>query len=90
MIWFWKIFIMLEVLRGKDLFLWLGYIDDFDEVWINGLLIGWISDVKFWRFYFVFVSLFNELGINMIVVKILYKSGCGGLVEECKDKFGFF
>jgi sialate O-acetylesterase len=87
-IWFRKTFTMPEALRGKDLFLRLGYIDDFDEVWINGRSIGRTSDVKSWRSYPVSASLFNELGTNTIAVKILHKSGRGGLVEERKDKFG--
>jgi sialate O-acetylesterase len=87
-IWFRKTFAMPEALRGKDLFLRLGYIDDFDEVWINGQSIGRTSDVNTWRSYPVSASLFNELGPNTIAVKILHKSGHGGLVEERKDKFG--
>lgn len=87
-VWFRKSFTLPDALKGKRLFLRLGYVDDFDEVWVNGKSIGRTSDVKTWRSYVIPAKLLDQDGSNTIAIKVLDKEGRGGLVEERKDKFG--
>lgn len=87
-VWFRKSFDLPKPLYDKNLFLRLGYIKDYDAVWINDSLVGSTIEVSKWRTYSVPASLLRKDGRNTIAVKILNRGGLGGFVEERADKFG--
>jgi hypothetical protein len=74
---------------GKDLELHLGVIDDFDETYFNGQLVGKIDKNfhEFWgyeRKYNVPASLVKP-GENVIAIRVYDKYGNGGLLGYEKD-----
>ena len=73
----------MDIPRDQDLYLNLGPIDDFDQVFFNGTLIGKTdrSTPKWWnhpRTYMIPKSLIREKG-NLIVVRVEDESGLGGI-----------
>lgn len=87
-----KKFTVPEYLRGQKLVLMLGKIDDVDEVYINGQLVGStgqiprssdIADLKnyyeLFRGYYLNPGVLNEFGENTIVVKVFDGFKDGGI-----------
>ena len=77
-----------------DLYLSLGKIDDIDNVYLNGELVGSVSDLRRpfyysgdgWqynvrRIYKIRPDLLNRNGINTIAVKVYDGQGLGGIYE---------
>jgi sialate O-acetylesterase len=87
--WYRKIFHLEESFDGKTLFLVLGRIDDVDEVYFNGHLIGATGifpplvmtafDVN--RKYFIPDEIFNYNGKNVVAVRVYDEYGEGGILS---------
>lgn len=75
-VWFMKEFDVPAGQKGSDVTISLGPIDDVDETWLNGELIG---SEKEWNKDRVYKVAANKLkpGVNRIVVRV-YDSGGGG------------
>lgn len=73
---------------NKDLELTLGVVDDFDQTYFNGHLVGKIDDTfpEFWgyeRKYIVPASIVKE-GNNVLVVRVFDRFGEGGMLGSEK------
>lgn len=88
--WYRKKFVLPQRLKNKQLTLILGKIDDFDEVYINGVLIGETNDgerygnswsYKETRVYPVPDDIINENGENTIAVRVQDLGGHAGIYE---------
>ena len=87
--WYRKIFNGNYLPKNKAIFLFLGYIDDVDEVYINGHLIGASGSLppKFYtaynarRRYMIPSSVINFDGNNLISVRVYDKYGEGGIIH---------
>ncbi|GAB1348246.1 hypothetical protein MASR1M107_04570 [Ignavibacteriales bacterium] len=77
-----------SALAGKNLALHLGYIDDVDEVWFNGVKIGtsggfppdYKSAYNAYRIYYLPSSLVNFTAINTIAVRVYDAQLEGGIL----------
>jgi len=84
-----------DELGESQLFLGLGYIDDVDEVYFNGKLIGssgsfppkFKTSWKAYRTYLIPESLINKGGENVIAVKVFDMYDAGGII---KGNLGIF
>jgi sialate O-acetylesterase len=77
----------------KDIYLVLGKIDDYDEVYVNGKKIGDHWPMTFGRYFFRSSTPYNELrgykipngllkkGKNVIAVRVFDSGGLGGIYE---------
>ncbi len=76
----------------KDLMIVLGYIDDIDEVFINGLLVGTVKDLEsgkdrsryfdqVFRAYPIPEGTLHLDGMNTIGVRVIDSGGLGGIYE---------
>ncbi|PKL84260.1 MAG: glycoside hydrolase [Ignavibacteriae bacterium HGW-Ignavibacteriae-3] len=87
--WYRKHFLLREDLKGKNLILCLGRIDDVDQVFINGNLIGasgtfpprYKTAYNVWREYPVPDRFLNSSGENIVAVRIYDAELSGGLIE---------
>lgn len=89
--WYRKRFTLPETLKGRELFLVMGKIDDFDEVYLNGELIGEVRDLdsysrfqrgnaySLYRIYKIPNNLLKSK--NMISVEVWDEHGLGGIYE---------
>lgn len=87
--WYRKYFWVEDSFSTKPLYLSLGYIDDVDEVYINGNLIGKTGsfpnnyatayDAK--RFYRIPKNILNVNGENSIAVRVYDEGGEGGIIH---------
>jgi sialate O-acetylesterase len=76
-------------LKGRNLYLNLGYIDDVDEVYINGRKIGstgrfppyYSTAYNASRKYYLPEDLIRFGGVNTIAVKVYDSNGPGGIVS---------
>lgn len=87
--WYLKEFELPKHLRNKDLYLFLGQIDDFDETYVNGQRIGSTRDglpfgsSRSWlkmRKYKILKELLNPRDKNTIVVKVEDLGGNAGII----------
>lgn len=93
--WYRKTVAVPADLKGKTIYLHLGYIDDADEVYLNGHLVGFSGG--FPPFYFTAYNIYrvyrlpNEFlrfgGENVIAVRVFDDGQAGGLV---RGKVGLF
>ena len=87
--WYRKMFNGSYLPQDKPLFLFLGYIDDVDQVYINGHLIGMSGSLppKFhtahtaFRKYMIPQGFINYDGNNLISVRVYDKYGEGGIIS---------
>ena len=84
--WYKKTF-QLDSISAKEASLSLGIIDDMDEVWLNGELIGKTSYYDIFRNYKINSSLLKK-GDNTIVIRIADTGGIGGFLSK-KDAIFF-
>lgn len=89
--WYRKRFTIPESLKGKELYLVLGKIDDFDDVYLNGELIGKVSDLegysyrhknqayRLFRIYKLPANLIRSK--NLLSVEVEDVHGQGGIYE---------
>jgi len=78
LVWYRKTFTIEKNKADKKYKLLLGAIDDSDETYINGVLVGKTNDWLLNREYTIPKGLINE-GINTIAVRVLDRSGGGGV-----------
>lgn len=87
--WYRKSF-LFPALKGKtNYYLQLGYIDDVDEVYLNGNLIGqtgsfppnFATAYNANRIYSVPESYFNKSGNNLLAVRVYDAMGEGGIIQ---------
>lgn len=87
--WYRKYFNGTYLPRNKPVYLFLGYIDDVDEVYVNGQLVGFSGSFppKFstahraFRKYMIPDDLLNHDGNNLISVRVYDKYGEGGILS---------
>lgn len=87
--WYRKFFSGSNLPKNKPLYLILGYIDDVDEVYVNGRLVGFSGSFppKFntahraLRRYLIPEDLINFDGSNLISVRVYDKFGEGGILS---------
>jgi sialate O-acetylesterase len=89
--WYRKTFKLPDNFKRNDLVLILGKIDDMDEVFINGKLIGgtgpiekkWASNDEYskYRTYFIEEGLLRPGKNNVIAVRVYDQVGAGGIYE---------
>lgn len=87
--WYRKMFNGSYLPQDAPLFLFLGYIDDADEVYINGNLVGisgsfppkFSTAHKAYRRYMIPASFINFDGNNIISVRVYDKYGEGGIIS---------
>ena len=87
--WYRKKFDGAITKNQKNVFLMLGYIDDADEVYINGKLIGfsggfpprYSTAYKAKRLYYIPAEVLNPKGSNLIAVRVYDEGREGGIVH---------
>ncbi len=87
--WYRKMFNGSYLPEDKPLFLFLGYIDDADEVYINGNLVGisgsfppkFSTAHRAFRKYMIPAHFINFQGNNLISVRVYDKYGEGGILS---------
>jgi hypothetical protein len=89
--WYRKSFRLPENFKTRDLLLVLGKIDDMDEVYVNGKLVGstgrvdrqWTSNNEYqkYRTYTVPDDLMKPGKYNVIAVRVFDQEGAGGIYE---------
>lgn len=87
--WFRRIIEIPKEWKGKDFILYLGRIDDVDEVWLNGQRIGGTGsfgpnyqtawDIE--RRYLVPASVVRDDGPNVLAVRVFDGQGDGGIYD---------
>jgi sialate O-acetylesterase len=77
-IWFKKEFDLPESVEGEKIVLSLGPIDDIDETWINGKLVGSTSVWNVDRAYIIDAGLLRK-GKNTVIIKVTDTGGGGGI-----------
>lgn len=80
-VWFRKEFNVDAASAGKPAELSLGKIDDFDETYINGVLVGSTKNYAALRVYQVPAGLLKA-GKNLIAVRVTDTGGGGGFYED--------
>ncbi|REE05779.1 beta galactosidase jelly roll domain-containing protein [Marinoscillum furvescens] len=89
--WYRKTFTLPDYLKGEeDLALVLGYIDDFDETYLNGTLIGttddgrpfgWSQSYSKKRLYIIPNGILNKNGENVLAVRVSDIGGNAGIYK---------
>lgn len=87
--WYRRNFDGNSLIKGKSHYLWLGYIDDADEVYVNGHLIGasgsfppnFSTAYNAFRKYLIPANLINYDGSNLIAVRVFDVVNVGGIVS---------
>ena len=93
--WYRKTFSTVKDMRNKDIYISLGYIDDVDQVYVNGKLIGFsgtfpphFSTVyESLRVYPVPSEFLNFQGNNVIAIRVYDHHMSGGIIS---GDIGFF
>lgn len=80
-VWFRKSFVVKPSDIGKEAQLELGTIDDIDETYVNGVLVGQDKRYNFKRKYTIPAGVLVA-GANIIAVKVLDTGGDGGFYGE--------
>ncbi len=92
--WYRKTFFLTPNLKGEDYYLILGKIDDYDQVFVNGKLIGntgitidgklSMDDISWlkYRIYFLPQDILSFNQYNTLAVRIFDKIGDGGIYME--------
>jgi sialate O-acetylesterase len=79
--WYRKKFTLPKALVGEDLVLILGKIDDSDKTFINGKLVGTMTDAWQTIRYYPITSQQLKAGENTIIVFVDDPQGNGGIFE---------
>lgn len=87
--WYRKYFSFPQNISDKNIYLHLGYVDDVDEVYFNGQLIGvsggfppnYQTAYNAYRKYFVPSELINRTGDNIIAVRVYDAELEGGIMS---------
>ena len=79
--WYRKQFFVPNSMKGEDLVLVLGRIDDYDETYINGKLIGATNEYDKLRVYHFSADLLRPGAVNLLLVYVADYTGNGGIYE---------
>ncbi len=87
--WYRVKFSIPEEYRNSSLYISLGHIDDVDETYLNGALIGqtggfppnYFSQVRFTRKYLLPASIINFGEENLIAIRVYDIEGIGGIIR---------
>lgn len=79
--WYRKQFFVPRSLAGEDLVLVLGRIDDYDETYINGKLIGSTNQHDKLRVYHFPADLIRPGAVNLLLVYVADYGGNGGIYD---------
>jgi sialate O-acetylesterase len=93
--WYRKSFKLSSELKGKNIYLSLGYVDDVDQTFINGNLIGvsggfppkYQTAYNAFRKYYIPKEFLNANGTNVIAVRVFDSQLDGGIVS---GEVGFY
>jgi len=85
-VWFKKEFDLPENFVGKKVLLSLGPIDDIDETWVNGKLVGTTSVWNVDRLYTLEAGVLKK-GKNTMIIKVNDTGGGGGLYGKDEQLF---
>lgn len=86
-VWFRKSFELPADLRGRDLVLELGPIDDMDTTYVNGRRVGGFEIPGYWQEHRKFMIRASALkpGTNTIAVRVIDTGGAGGFVGSAEQ-----
>jgi hypothetical protein len=79
--WYRKQFMIPKSLEGEDMVLIMGKIDDYDQVYLNGKLIGATLQYDDLRIYHVSSEMMQAGAYNILLVFVLDYGGFGGIYE---------
>lgn len=79
--WYRKQFMIPKELQGEDLVLLLGKIDDFDQTYFNGKVIGQTNAHDKLRTYYIPSEMVNAGAVNLLLVFVDDPQGLGGIYE---------
>jgi hypothetical protein len=79
--WYRKQFTIPKDLEGEDLVLLMGKIDDYDETYLNGKLIGSTNNHDKLRIYHITSEMFKAGALNLLLVYVSDPQGLGGIWE---------
>lgn len=79
--WYRKQFVLPKELQGEDLVLVLGKIDDFDQTYLNGKLIGTTNYHDRLRVYHIPPDLVNAGAVNLLLIYVEDTQLRGGIYE---------
>jgi hypothetical protein len=93
--WYRRTFTTEDLIDRDNLYLRLGYIDDCDEVYINGHLVGhhgWFppnyeTAYQYDRIYYIHEEYLNPEGVNTLAVRVYDSQMAGGIV---RGDIGFY
>lgn len=77
--WYRKQFMVPKQLEGEDLVLLLGKIDDFDQTYLNGKLIGSTNQYDKERIYHITSDMINAGAMNLLLIYVDDPQGAGGM-----------
>jgi hypothetical protein len=80
-VWYRKQFVLPKSLEGEDLVLILGKIDDYDQAYLNGKLIGTTTNYDHLRIYHVSSDMFQAGAYNLLMIYVYDFGGLGGIYE---------
>ena len=79
--WYRKTFTIPASLKGEDLILMLGKIDDYDKTYLNGKLVGTTNHYNKLRIYNITSDMFNS-GTNTLLIYVNDPQGYGGIYDS--------
>ena len=79
--WYRKQFFVPKSLEGEDLVLILGKIDDFDQTYLNGKLIGTTTQYDHLRIYHLSSDMLRAGSYNLLWIFVYDYGGFGGIYE---------
>lgn len=79
--WYRKQFTVPKSLEGEDLVLVLGKIDDFDQAYVNGKLVGTTNQFDKLRIYYLNAGTVNAGALNILLVYVEDPQGVGGIYD---------
>jgi hypothetical protein len=79
--WYRKQFVIPKSLQGEDLVLILGKIDDYDQTYFNGKIIGATNQWDKLRIYHITSDMYTAGAINILLIYVDDPHGLGGIYE---------
>ncbi len=83
--WYRRSFQVTELVE-KEAVLSLGKIDDYDEVWLNGELLGSTNNYDTFRTYLIGTGKL-KVGMNTLVLRVTDTGGEGGFTSDARSVF---
>jgi len=88
-IWFRKSFVLPADMKNENLWLHLGFIGDFNELYINGKKIDSTNFRSVWRTHSIPKDLLKINGENVIAVRVFNPKDSGGMFEKIPQNMVF-